>query len=187
MKCLSIMLLLMLVSLSSWAGEFNYSNIDNYDPSTGLYYKAITDKNDDGSYLSSKASKGQVININIFNPADDSSIQLFKTAQKDGIPILMYETEFDNGIMKFFGTVSNGAVLNNTNIDKRSPKNKLLIGIRNLSTKEITLFISDKKGSGLKKLVTMPQNTDWHIDVKNSKIRLVKETAKGLTIESFDW
>lgn len=180
-------IILALVSLPLWAGEYYFSHIDNYDASTGLYYKAITDKNDDGSFLSSKASQGQITNINIFNPADDSSTQLFKTAPKDGISVFLYENEFKNGLMEFFGTASNGKVLNNTNIDKRAPKDKLLVGVRNISTKEVTLFISDKKGSGLKKLVTMPQNTDWHIDVKNSKLRVVKQTAKGLTIESFNW
>lgn len=187
MKYLSMFLLL--ISTCVMAGDYYYeSRIDTYDPVTGLYYKAVEEVSTDKGFLSSKSSQNNVININIFNPIDGTSTLLFKTAQKNGIPIVLFETGFKDGVIEFNGTANNRTIaLNNFRIYKREPKNKLLVGLRNADLKETILYISDKKGSGLKKLVTVPNAADWHIDVKNSKLRVVHQTGKEIRIESYEW
>lgn len=184
-----ISLLLLLINTCVMAGDYYYeSHIDTYDPVTGLYYKAVEEVPTDKGFLSSKSSQNNAINIYIFNPIDQTSTLLFKTGQKDGIPIFLFETGFKDGVIEFNGTTYNKTIaLNNFHIEKRVPKNKLLIGLRSADSKETILYVSDKKGSGLKKLVTVPFAADWHIDVKNSKIRVVHQTGKAVRIESYEW
>ena len=184
MKFLSIFLLLL--SAPVFAGDYYEPRIDTYDPASGLYYKAVQEHSADGGFLSSKSSRNTVININIFDPANRASTLLFKEPKKEGISIVIFETGFKGGEIEFNATHSN-LVLNNTRISKREPKNKLLIGIRSADLKETTLFVSDKRGTGLKKLVSVPAAADWHIDVKNSKLRVVHQNGKVVRIESHEW
>lgn len=180
------LLFLLLLSTPAFAGGYYEPQIDTYDPASGLYYKAVQDHTTEGGFLSSKSSRNTVTNINIFDPANGASTLLFKAPKKEGIPIVIFETGFKNGEIEFNATHSN-LVMNNNRISKREPKNKLLIGIRSADSKETTLFVSDKRGTGLKKLVSVPATADWHIDVKNSKLRVVHQTGKGVRIESYEW
>ncbi len=181
-------MLLLFSSLSAMAGDYYYeSHINTYDAQTGLYYKSIEESGTSDGALSSKTAQHHVVNINIFNPTDETSTLLFKSAQKDGIPVILFESDIKDGAVEFSGTASKNIILNNIRIERKSIKNKLLVGTRNKDAKETTLFTADKKGNNLKKLVTIPYNADWHLDVKNSKIRVMTQTTKGLNIESYDW
>lgn len=180
------LLFLLLLSTPAFAGGYYEPHIDTYDPASGLYYKAVHDHTTEGGFLSSKSSRNTITNINIFDPANGTSTILFKAPKKEGISIVIFETGFKNSEIEFNATHSN-LVMNNSRISKREPKNKLLIGIRSADSKETTLFVSDKRGAGLKKLASVPATADWHIDVKNSKLRVVHQTGKGVRIESYEW
>lgn len=179
-------LIIFLVSTSAFAGDYYQSRIDTYDPVSGLYYKAV-EATPGGGFLTSKTSSNVVANIAIFDPAKETTALLFREPQKDGISMFLFETGIKDGGIEFNGADYSGVVLNNTRIAKREPRDKLLIGVRNKDLKEIILFVSDKRGVHLKKLVAIPSSADWHIDVKNSKLRVVHQTGKGIRIESYVW
>ncbi|MGO8716260.1 MAG: hypothetical protein ACLPSL_02940 [Smithella sp.] len=187
MKYLFGLLFVVIVSTSVFAGDYFESRIDTYDPITGLYYKAVEDSHGEGGLLSSKTSGSVVVNIAIFDPIKETSSLLFKEPQKGGILIVLFETGYKEGVIEFNGVTHSSLVLNNTHVGKRDPRNKLLIAVRSKESKDTILFVSDKRGGELKKLVTVPLTADWHIDEKNSKLRVVHQTGKGIRVESYVW
>ncbi|OAM53072.1 hypothetical protein A7981_06530 [Methylovorus sp. MM2] len=181
-----LLLLLVVISSSVSAGEYDnsYVSINVYDKASGLYYRAVQDLSEGGGFLSS--SSNVVTNINIFDPVTSTSRLLFKNPQKGGISPLLFESEIKDKQVTFDGTATFLA-FNNSDIKRTELKNKLLVGVRNQETKTTTLFIADKNGSNLKQLTIVPPNTDWHIDVKNSKIRVVRKLENNVRIDSYDW
>lgn len=181
-QLLAISLFAFISSVS--AGDYYYGNrVDTYDPITGLYYKAVLNKEDRGFM-----SKGGpvVTNIAITTPLTDSTVLLFKEPLQGYITSLVFETGFKNGSMGFYG-VGQPYIQNNAGVADRDPKNKLLIAVFNGEKKVTTLFISEKDGSNLKKLTVVPEKGDWHIDVKNSKLRVVHQLGNTIKIDSVDW
>ncbi len=179
--------ILFLICTGAIAGDYHDSRVDTYDPASGLYYKSVYFQAKEKSFLSSSTQRS-TININIFDPVSGTSTLLFKDAQKVGISVVLVESGFKDGTVQFNGgSYSSVPAMNNAQIEKREPRNKLLVGVPNNEANELTLFVSDKKGVGLKKLVTLPAKADWHIDVKNSKLRVVNQTGTGIQIDSYEW
>ncbi len=169
------------------AGDFGYYSyrIDTYDPVTGLYYASVENAADGRkSFLSS--SNNLIVNVNIFDPATNSSTPLFKEPQLDGIEFLHFESKYKEGSMEFDGSRSI-RVANNTLIAKRDPKDRILVGVRNKKKDELNLFVATKRGTGLAVLATVPDGAHWHVDVRNSKLRVVRQTGQGVKIDSYDW
>lgn len=179
-------LLLFLVSTSVFAGDYYEPRINTYDPVTGLYYKAVENASGKGGFLSSSNSHS-VVNIAVYDPVKETYTLLFKESQKNSISIVLFETGFKDGSIEFNGTTNSSLILNNTRVAKREPKDKLLIGVQNNDDKKTVIYVSDKRGNHLKKLATVPFAADWHIDVKNSKLRVVHQTGKGIRVENYTW
>lgn len=179
--------ILLVVSGPLVAGGYYNGGIDAYDPISGMYYKGVHKAPDNRGFLSSKAPGNLVVNINLFDPATGVSTLLFKEPQKDDITIVLLETGFKDGSIEFNGEIPRNYVLNNRAVPKREPKDKLLVGVWNSDTQEIKLWISSKKGRDLRMLVSVPRLADWHIDVKNSKVRVVHKTGGALRLDSFEW
>lgn len=179
--------ILLVVSGPLLAGGYYNGGIDAYDPISGIYYRGVHKAPDNRGFLSSKAPGNLVVNINLFDPATGTSTLLFKEPQKDDITVVLFETGFKDGSIEFNGEIPRNYVLNNRAVPKREPKDKLLIGVSNNDTHEVTLLTSNKRGHDLRKLVTVPRLADWHIDVKNAKVRVVHKTSAALRLESFEW
>jgi hypothetical protein len=180
-------LLSILLSTSVFAGDYYGHRIDTYDPVTGLYYKAVEGKAGEGGFLISKSSSNSIVNIAIFDPTKETTSLLFKEPQEGGISIFLFETGFKDGVIEYNGSEYSAFVLNNTHVTKREPKDKLLIGVRIKDSKETILFVSDKRGGHLMKLVAISSDADWHIDMKNSKLRVIHQTGKGIRVENHVW
>ena len=63
----------------------------------------------------------------------------------------------------------------------------MLILARNTETKDETFYFAKKNGTELKKIKTISPSDDWHVDVKNSVVRVIKQVGYELQIESFKW
>lgn len=181
--------LLLLFTFPANAGLYgkSYPNIDFYDPATGLYYKSIVSKKEKKSFLSSGSDK-QVSNINIYNPETNTSTLLFSEKnQLRDISLLLFETGHKDGSIEFFGTGYSSYIKNNVNIPERVLKDKMLIVVIEEELQIKTFWIAEKTGKKLTKLLVVPVKTNWHIDVKNSKIRTVRQVNGKIEIKSHDW
>ena len=186
MKISSFLLLLFVTTCANAGGYYNYHmKIDNYDPITGLYYKSIDIKKKNKSFLSS-GSDYRIQNIHIFDPKTETIQLLFKDDNLRDIKFIIFETGFRKDSIQFFSAPSS-RIKNNFSITKRPLKNKLLIGLSDPESKIMTLWVADKMGKNLSQLVSIPFSTDWHIDVRNSKLRVVQLIEGKLSIQSYDW
>jgi len=166
------------------AGDYYTNQVDTYDPATGLYYKAVLNREDRG--FMSKGSSDAVVNIAISNPATKSVALLFKEPLQGSITSVVFETGYKDGGIEFYGANS-PYVKNNLGIPNRSPRNRLLVAVRDVKKEETALFVSEKDGNNLKKLIVFPERDNWHIDVRNSKLRVVHQLGNTIEIESIEW
>lgn len=181
---------LLLVSQALFAGGYyNSGQIDTYDAATGLYFKSIERLVEGGGILGGKSGGVETVNINVFNPDTGESRLLFQAPPNGPIIAVLFESGFKDGSVIFGGSGSGNPhyVDNNQFLEKRSPKNSVLVATRNPERKETTLYVTEKQSGHLRRVATFPGNVSWHIDVRNSKIRLVQQTASGLKIDSFPW
>jgi hypothetical protein len=174
----------LLISSSVAAADYYGGRIDTYDPVTGLYHKAVSEKAH-GGLLSSKTASGP-INVAITNPANSLTVLLFKEPVHGSVTSVLFETGFKDGSVEFSGN-TDAYVLNNKAVPKREPKNRLLVVVSNRDDEQSELYTADKSGGNLKKVVAVPRGDDWHIDVKNSMIRVVHQIGSGIKLESFEW
>lgn len=173
----------MLLSIPVFSGGYYNPGIDTYDPVTGLYYRSVESEKKSG-FLSSGGRA--VVNIYIYNPVSDKGKYLFPVKSNFQIVALAFETAVENGEVKFHSDYSS-PVKNNNGIAKREPKTKILILTRNVDTENETFYFAQKDGTNLVEVKTISPADDWHVDVKNSVVRIIKQTDRGITIESFAW
>lgn len=175
------------------AGYYGNVQIDTYDPISGKYYKAIIIKQDRKGFLgSSKGSSESVSNIAIFDPKTNSHKMLFEKNSKRDINVFIFETGHQHSAIQFNGEESRygsnrANVKNNRSIAKRKLRNKLLIGTRDNKKRITELWTAKKDGNGLSKIAKLSFNSSWHIDIKNSKLRVVTVNNGDFKIESLDW
>ena len=181
-------LLVLLVGSVANAGEYyrGYS-IDEYDPATGLYFRGVEKTNREGGFLVSKRSRSEVVNISIFDPSTGESRLLFGEPAGGDIAVVLFETGFSDGKIEFGGTSPRSYVKNNVSVAKREPRTKVLVEVQPEDRKGTILFISEKRAGGLTRLATVPEGADWHLDMRNSKLRVVHQLGHGIRIESHEW
>lgn len=98
-----------------------------------------------------------------------------------------YETGYKNGSVTFGQDYVDVHVKNNAGVVQREPKDQLLVAVYNRETKTTSLQVSNRRGGNLKELTSVPENAEWHVDVKNSKVRVVQQMGSQLRIESLEW
>ncbi len=151
--------------------------IDEYEPVTGCYYR-------------SWVSDDRVTNLFIYDPQKQSGEMIFRDEAVYRISDILYESGYNakERRIEFGGQEEYSSIIkNNNNVSQRSPKNKLLIVTADEKAKTAILWTADKSGKNLRKILTVDLRDDWHLDVKNSKIRVVKKDKNKFIITHLDW
>lgn len=177
---------LLLVVVPAGADYYGFDRIDTYDPVTGLYYRAVVTEDDRGFTLDSKGGS-QAVNIAVFDPSNGAVSLLFKERVPGAVQVVVFEAGFKDGAMVFSGGEHAPYIKNNHGISKREPKAKLLAAVRDKDNKSTILYVADKTGANLKQIAVVPSNADWHLDVKNSKLRVVRQTGNTVKLDSYEW
>lgn len=167
--------------------QMNFNNlVDDYDPISGFYFKSITEEKKETSRFSKNSPKVIVKNIGIFNPSTDEIFTVFPVEEDVIVNKLLFEIGYKKSSLSIeYNDNSFHKIRNNSNIEKRNLNSKLLIST--LCDVGCTLWVSDKDGKNLNKITTVSDKDSWHLDVKNSKIRVVSSTEGKLYIQSFAW
>ena len=71
--------------------------IDHYDAASGLYYRTLTEQQLPSGLVASFESKTVIINLNIFDPATETSTRFFKDAIEGEITEVLFETGLTDG------------------------------------------------------------------------------------------
>lgn len=184
-----LFLLSFLISFNVFASDYyGTGKMDTYDPATGLYFKTVERiENGNRSFLSSKQGNTAPLNIAVFDPSTQKSRLLFQNPPAGSISAVLFETGYKDGAVTFSDGSQYRGIKNNENVPKREPKSKVLVAVTTEEPKETVLLVADKKTGVLVTLTKVPATADWHLDVKNSKLRIVHQTGQTIQIESFDW
>jgi len=166
------------------------NSIDTYDDSTNIYYKSISnkitkDKDEKSMFSKIKHPSSKLINLAIINTQEDTYKLLFNCNEEVSISFIQFEMLYDEENKKIKFEDEHLYIRNNKNIERRGMKDKLLIGLNIDETLE--LWVSDKKGNSLIKLVRLNEDESWHLDVKNSKIRVISAVNSEFLMQSFEW
>jgi hypothetical protein len=164
--------------------------LEKYDPASGLYFKSIEENIEDKKFMKTD-SNNIVSNIGIYDPDHDRSTMLFKDSEKRNISFIIFEIGFNKykKLIKFYESdySCNEYIKNNHNIKEQSIKDKLLVGIKDKNKEVTMLWVSSKNGDNLNLLASVSFDDIWHIDVKNSKIRVVSYRNASFKIDSYEW
>jgi hypothetical protein len=168
------------------------------DISTGKIY--IVRNNFYSSSFSGRAITGNVIvNIISFDPATNSKQTLLPDEADNPILALLFETKYDSTNKKVLlnGFInskeyerSSKYILNNIGLDYRSLSNKIFILTGEKNTKRTPLrsiLIGDKNAREIKKIAELNEKDIWCIDIKDRKIRVIRQNGNDIDIESFEW
>jgi len=176
-----IFIALLSLSLNSFARGYYAGKIDFYDSTTGLYFKSISSNN--SGFI--KKGTANISNINIFDPQTKLSKLLFSETTDVNIQSIYFEKKYKENKIEFNQASRN--IKNNHNISKRELRDKLLIVTYNSEQEQHSLYVANKKGENLKKIVNITKKQDWHIDVKNSVIRIITKQNNQLKFEERAW
>lgn len=175
----------MILSASCFAGGYYVPWIDTYDPETGFYYKGVFGKEKSG--LLGSVSDVGIVNLYIFNPRTGEGKYLFpKNGDFKKIVALVFETAVEDGVVKYQDDHKN-KIKNNSGIPTRPPKASMLIVTRDAESERETFYFAEKDGTKLKAVTSKLPSADWHVDVKNSAVRIVNQSNQEITIDSFSW
>ncbi len=174
--------LLFFVSCPIYAGFSSFDNDINYiEPTYNLFYTEVlkikNNKDLDRNFIS---------NIGIINLNTNTTTYIFKNDFNENIEDLFFETGFnsDSEEIKFN---KNYRVENNRGIKNRLIKDKLCIYTYNSETRTYSLWFCNKLGQNLKRVKSFKRDTNWWIDIKNSKIYFIPQIADELHVDSIEW
>lgn len=142
-----------------------------------------------GSFLSNAPKEQSYSNIIIWNIAQQQQSTVLNPiiAQQCTVSKLIFEQQYDETkqSMLFAGSPN---LLNNNLNSPRPPKNKLLLECYSMIDKKNYLWTCDKTGKNLTELTSFEgTTTNWHIDIGNSCLRLLKHSNTGVIITELDW
>ncbi len=186
MKKFFMVAMLLVLSSPCLAGLDYYGGPgDEYDQETGLYYVHVTES-EDGGFL--KSSDSKTTDLYIYSPSQEKGSYLFNRKNIHRITNVAFESAFDEKEKAIvFNNASKYLVQNNMLTQARSPKDKILVTVYDESRSINTVWAASKSGSNLVKIKEYGKDTQWHIDVRNSKIRFITKTNKQVSIENVSW
>jgi len=176
------------LSTNASAAGYGAGVIDHYDTATGLYLHTITTEQIPHGLVSSYKPRTLIINLNIFNPTDGTSTRFFDEPPKGEITDILFESGITDGRIDVISLGGGWRFKNNAKLpEDRTPRDKLLVGVKDDATDATTLYVANKHGENRAVLTVVPAGADWHIDAANGKLRVVRQDDDKLIIESFDW
>ncbi len=175
-------------SPGAWAAGYGAGIIDHYDGATGLYFRTITADKMPKGLVSSYKPRTIITNLFIFNPENEASNRFFEETPKGEITDILFESGITDGQIDVISIGGGWRFKHNTGLPEgRTPRDKLLVGVKDEDTDNITLYVANKHGENRSVLTVVPAGAEWHIDAANGKLRVIREEDGKLVIESFDW
>ncbi len=129
-------------------------------------------------------------NLSVYDLQADSSKLLFDGKEERSIRVVMFEKSYDEKEKKMeFAEPRWGSfmIANNEGIERRAPKNKLLIVVYRPDTEINELWISDLSGTKPELITSDFNESDLRLDVKNEMIRILETDGLNLKIKSYKW
>jgi hypothetical protein len=190
-KLLIVLLLLVSVTSPTYAGFYSSrgSGFRYFETGKNLLYVSVA------KVKNKKIDSGLIGNIAVVNLSTNSVINIFKTDFNERIENLIFEAKIISSVQENFkgykvafnANYGNRYVRNNRLTVNRIVKDKLCILTYKAETKIYSLWYCDKTGANLKRVKSFKANTEWWIDIKNSKIYFMRQVGAQIRAESIVW
>ncbi|ADE53686.1 hypothetical protein [Coraliomargarita akajimensis] len=184
-KCI-LALLLFALPVSSFAKT--PVELNRYSSDGSTYYRGLPavrhgEKNGIfGGALNTSSSRAR--NLAVYDLESGKSWKVFKPdlgEERSIVELVMEPAAFRGYIANTDdGRFQNGPV-------RRDAKDRMLLVVFNSKDKTYSLWATNKQGKELQKLTTFAKDCDWHIDLRNQKIRIFTGQNEGLLLDSYDW
>lgn len=176
----------LLCSTVAWSGEPSYVfDPNDYDQSTGLLIIPITAATEKDGLISSYAQK-ITKNLFIYDPSTKKGRKLFDKFYGQVTGYILESSLTKDGEVEYLGT-SSGLVKNNQKIKTRPIRSAILIETFNNSTKQFTLWKSQKLTGAPTVMFNFTKPSSWHIDSKAGVIRLVVQEHENISVREYVW
>ena len=171
----------------SWAGEPSYIfNSNDYDQSTGLLIIPITATSEKSGLVSSYEQQ-ITKNLFIYDPGTKKGRKLFDKFYGQLSGYVLESSFTKDGEVEYLGT-SSGLAKNNQKIKARPVKSTMLIETFNNSTKQYTVWKSNKLSGSPVVLFNYTKPSSWHIDSRAGVIRLVVvQENENISVNEYAW
>ena len=186
-QTLMALMLLLAGTIAQAGGYYDYSmEIDEYEQSGTYYYNGVEIK-EEGGLL--KGDDRKTVDIAVVNLATGKTAYFFNGANNGEIVTFAYEDAYDavKGVMAFNRSDRGAPVKNNVNLPKRAPKEKVLLVTWDKAANLYRMWFSDKSGKKPEKVRQYGREVEWHIDLKNAKIRFVTQAERAIKVETVEW
>ena len=120
------------------------------------------------------------------NAQTKSALFSNEIAATEKIQRILFEKEYDDTNQSLLFN-SDTHLFNQGTIPYRNLKNKLLIETYHFESEKYHLWLSNKQGNDLSKIATIGINTQWHLDVGNSTIRIIQHLKTDVNIQEIAW
>ena len=189
-----------MLSSTAIAGYDDQSSSE-YDLDTGLYIHRVSSiEEEKADYSSKSGTYSPTINLFVFNPKDNTYRHLLDKNYGE-ITSYVVETGFEKPIKQtdkenkmagsFTYLFGDSKTKNNTNVTQRAINSNIIIETYNNKNKDFTVWKANKLAGKATVLFSYRQPAQWHLDVKNQKIRLVTTGIENkkvrLRIKSYAW
>lgn len=170
----------------SWSGEPSYVfDPNDYDQSTGLLIIPITAEADKEGFISSYAQQ-ITKNLFIYDPSTRKGRKLFDKYYGQVTNYIMESSLTKKGEIEYLGTASNLAK-NNQNIKSRPIRSSILIETFNPSTKQYTVWKSEKLSGSPLVIFSYTKPSLWHLDSRAGIIRLLIQEHENISVKEYAW
>lgn len=184
-KLIHAIWLLVFFSNSSWAGDFFVDRrFEQYDPVSGYFIKGVKKLGDRGLL---KLDRIDYVNLAFFNPADGSVRTLFKGPLDGRIDWLVFESANEKGEIRLNEYHGRIQTYNLATLPARPVRDRIWVGARSADNKLLSVYSFKRDGTAMQHLVTLPADSDWHVDWKASKLRIVTQADNTIKVASHDW
>lgn len=200
MNKLTLILLTFALSSTATAG-YDDQGSSEYDLDSGLYIHRVGSSSEGKADYSSKSGEySPTINLFVFNPKDNTYRHLLDKNYGE-ITNYVVETAFQKPIEQNFkenkmtGSYAflsgDSKTKNNTNLTQREINPNIIIETYNSKSKEFTVWKANKFAGKANVLFSYRQPAQWHLDVKNQKVRVITTGIENkqvrLRIKSYAW
>lgn len=140
------------------------------------------------SLMRRSADEAPFSNLFIWDINTQTKSALFsdEIATTEKIQRILFEKEYDEKEQCLLFN-SDAHLFNKTNLPYRNLKNKLLIETYHFESEKYHLWLSNKQGKDLSKIATIGRNTQWHLDVGNSRIRIIQHLKTDIHVQEISW
>ena len=200
LKKLTLVLLLYLAAPKAIAA-YNNQEVSEYDLETGVYIHTVTQNgNSKANYSSKSGDYSPNVNLFVFNPKNNTYRHLLDKNYGE-ITSYIVESAFRQSseqddkksvmIGSYVYLAGVDKVQNNVDIAQRAINPSIIIETYNSTSKDFTVWKSNKLTGSATVLFNYHQPAQWHLDVKNQQIRLVSAGTENnqtrLRIKSYAW